>query len=330
MSLSSDQRAGLWRAKLRGLARDNLSRPDGADHAAPWGAALDSGGAWTALVEQAPLRSFGQALVLALGNGADSLDLLVGEQAGAVARRASLFEPEPTVWEIDGAQLRRAEPTPAALPPEAAELEPHIATLLALDDVTVVTEHGSIIGECLGLEVARVTGAGEQQRLDVGVGAYDQGAFAAINPDMTPNESLAEVVAQVLLHRRSDALIHPLNRLARERWVRSVLLDDPSLVGLDDLQIVEPMRPRDGVKDVTVASGVGTRSDGAAVLVACTVGIDLDAVPAAVDLAELHDTDSILVVLPDRDRHPLVQSLAERSRRPVDFVTAPEPWAGTG
>lgn len=325
MAVSSDQHAALRRAKLRALVRDHFGRSNGVEHDVPWGAACEHDGAWTALLEVSPERSFGQALVLGARHQATSLDLIVEKRAGDVARRASLFEPSPAVWTLTGASLAPAQPNdPSTV--QAADLEPLIANLLALDDVDVITEHGAIIGECLGLEVARVTGSGSEQRLDVGVGAYDQGAFAVINPDMTPIEALAEVVAQVLIHRRKDALTHPINRLARERWIRTELCADPSQVGLVDLAIVEPTHPRTGIKDVAIASAIGHDPSGAKVLVACSVGIDLDAVPAAADLAQYHDADRILITLPDRDRHALVQAIANQSRRPIEFVTAPEPW----
>lgn len=329
MALSNEQRAGLWMAKLRSIASEHFDRSGGVEHTAPWGAALETEGVWTALIETSPERSFGQALVLAARNKATSLDVLVASDAPAVARRAELFEPSPRVWLVtptgSGASLAPAEPDqPQTV--AAAELRPDLAALLNIADVDVIIEHGVIIGECRGLEVARVTGAGEEQRLDVGVGAYDQGAFAVMNPDMTPIEALAEVVAQVLTHRRRGAGGHPINRLVRERWVRHELLADPTLVGLQSLDVLEPMTPREGIKDIGIAAGLGTSADGDSVLVACTVGIDLDAVPAAADLAALHDADRIVIVLPDRDRHSMIQAVAAQSIRPIKFQAGPEPW----
>ena len=325
MALSAEQKAGLWRAKLRSLARDQLGRDEGMDHAAPWGAALEHDGVWTALIEAAPERSFGQALVLAARNDAQTLDLLVETDAASVARRAQLFDPSPTVWQITGTSLSPAEAS-APVIVQAAALEPRVAELLDVDGVDIIIEHGVIIGEYQGLEVARVTGAGDEQRLDVGVGAYDQGAFAVMNPHLTPVEALADVVAQVRTYRRRGAEPHPINRLARERWVRSELLADPSLAGVVSLTVVEPLTPREGIKDVAAACALGESESGERVLVACTVGIDLDAVPAAADLAEVHGADRIVMVLPDRDRHAIIQAVAARSKRPVSFVTAPEPW----
>lgn len=325
MALSEERRAGLWLAKLRGLARDHFDRTEGIEHSLPWGAALEHDGVWTALLEVSPDRTFGQALVLAARNEAKTLDLLVSAEAEHVARRAQLFNPAPSIWKVDGADLTPAEATmPIVL--DTPDLRPDLEALLSIADVTVIVEHGSIIGECLGLEVARITGEGPEQRLDVGVGAYDQGAFAVINPGLTPNEALAEVVAQVLTHRRSEALSHPINRLVRERWVRHVLIADPGLVGLTSLLAVEPTTQRTGIKDVAIAAAVGADQAGERVLVACSVGIDLDAVPAAADLAEYHQVDRIMIVLPDRDRHALVTAVAAQSRRPIEFVTSPEPW----
>lgn len=326
MGLSQEQKAGLWRAKLRGLARDHFDRAEGTDHPMPWGAALELNGVWTALLEVAPERSFGQALVLAARNQAQSLDLLVESDAASVARRAQLFDPSPSVWVIDGTDLVPAE---ASVPERivAAAIEPDIAALLDVDDVDIIIEHGVIIGECRGLEVARVTGTGAEQRLDVGVGAYDQGAFVVMNPDLTPDEALSNVVEQVMKFRRRGGEPHPINRLARERWVRSELLADPGQIGMASIEAVEPMTPREGIKDVTIAAAVGVATSGERVLVACTVGIDLDAVPAAADLAAQHSVDRVMIMLPDRDRHPIVQAVADQSRLPIEFVSGPEPWS---
>ena len=324
--LSPERRAGLWRAKLSALARDQFDRTDGVYHDAPWGVALQDSGVWTALIEVSPQRSFGQALVLAARHDAESLDVLVSEESASVARRAQLFEPAPRIWRVDGTDLALAEPSIVAVK-DAPELTAEVESLLDIDDVDVIIEHGWAIAECRGLEVGRVSGLGDEQRLDVGVGAYDQGAFAVMHPHLTPTDALAEVVGQVMSFRKRGGEPHPINRLARERWVRWELIADPSILGLDKLQAVEPMAERDGIRDVAIASAVGETSAGERVLVACSVGIDLDAVPAAADLADRHETDRIILVIPERDQHPLIRAVAQRSRRPIEFVTAPEPWS---
>ncbi len=192
-----------------------------------------------------------------------------------------------------------------------------------MPEVTIVVEHGWIIGECRGLEVARVSGVGDEQRLDVGVGAYDQGAFAVMNPDMTPDQSLAEVVAQVLQHRRRRAGPHPINRLVRERWLRAELVEDPSALGLAALTAVEGATPRDGLYDVAPAFAWASAER---TLVACSVGIDLDLVPAAAEVGARHGAEQIVLVLPERDQHAMTAAVAAQCRVPIDIVTADVPW----
>lgn len=289
----------------------------------PWGAALESGAAWTALLEVDPVRSFGQAMVLATRHGAAALDVLVdAESSGAVARRAGLFDPVPTVWSVVGSELEPAVPTrlDRVGPPV---IEPHVEALLTMPEVRMVVEHGVAFAECRGLEVARVVGVGAEQRLEVGVGVYDQGAFAVMHPDLTPQQSLAEVVAQVLEHRRRDAAPHPINRLVRERWLRSELLDEPGRAGLAALVAVEAVTPRDGllVRKPAFAYGPGER-----VVVACSVGIDLDLVPAAAEVAAREGAERIVLVLPERDDHPVTRAVAARCRLPVEVHVAGVPW----
>ena len=261
--------------------------------------------------------------MLAVRHEAAAVDLLVeGDEAGDVARRAGLFDPEPTVWAIEDTTLTPA--TAAELTTvEPPALEPAISSVLDMPEVRTVVEHGVVTGECRGVEVARVTGQGPEQRLDVGVGAYDQGAFAVMNPELSDQESLAEVVAQVLTERRRGAEPHPLNRLVRERWLRAELLDDPSSLGIGELDPVEGPIARDGLHDVAPAFAV---SRSAGTLVACSVGIDLDLVPAAAEVARRENAERIVLVLPARDQHPITRAVADRCRYPIDVVTADEPW----
>ena len=70
-------------------------------------------------------------------------------------------------------------------------------------------------------------------------GGKGDGDKTTIATPHAPIEALAEVVAQVLTHRRKNALTHPINRMVRERWVRSELMADPSQIGMATLEIVE-------------------------------------------------------------------------------------------
>jgi len=70
---------------------------------------------------------------------------------------------------------------------------------------------------------------------------------------------------------------------------------------------------------------VGVDGDGAAMVVACSVGIDLDLVPFAADGREalgLGDARLVLAV-PERDDHPVTRALAARLRNPAVVVPVP-------
>ena len=149
-----------------------------------------------------------------------------------------------------------------------------------------IVEHGVVTGEVRGLEVCRVvddrtTGAA---RLEVGVGAHDREAFAIIHGDVPTVEALAGVVDAVAEHRASGTRRRTrCNRLAPERLLRWQLDQDPSLVGLAAVEPAEPPVPRRNVKDRVPCVAVGERADGRAVVLVCSVGVDLDLVPYAAD-----------------------------------------------
>ena len=85
--------------------------------------------------------------------------------------------------------------------------------------------------------------------------------------------------------------------------------------------------PRPNLRDRAVAMARGATPDGEAVVVACSVGVDLDLVPAAADarLAEAPDA-RLLLVVPARDAHPVTRELASRLVHPADVVTVEDDW----
>lgn len=255
--------------------------------------------------------------------GATQVDVLASEGAATCAMRASLLDPPSTVWAVDGTDVQRAVPVEVSPADAPSELVPELRGLLDRPNVRIVDEFGVLTAECRGVEVARVSGTGADQRIDVGVGAYDQGAYATMNPGRSPGDSLDDVVSQVLQHRQRGAEPHPLNRLVRERWLREELVQHPERLGLTRVVPVAGHRARDGLRDVVPAFAVGDDD----VLIACSVGIDLDLVPAAAEVAARESLDEIVFVLPARDRHRATTDLAQRLRCRHRFVDADEPWA---
>jgi hypothetical protein len=257
---------------------------------------------------------------------------------GVMARRAGWFAaPVPSIWQIgdprDPEPLTPVEPAP--LPERrAAPPAPELVDALNANGLEVVTEAGVVRGEVNGLEVARIvdgeSSAGvplDAPLLEVGVGAADREMTALVHGDVSPIAQLARAVDIVRGHRRVDAPRHPLNQLVPERWLRAVLVRNPSLVGLATLEPAEGARPRPNLSDVDVAIAQGTAPDGAPVVVACSVGIDVELVPAAADARAMLDADAELwLVVPERDDHPVTRRLAERLQHPARVLTVPDAW----
>jgi hypothetical protein len=67
------------------------------------------------------------------------------------------------------------------------------------------------------------------------------------------------------------------------------------------------------------------------VVVACSVGIDLDLVPSAADArAALAPDARLLVVVPQRDDHPVTRALAAELARPAEVVALAGDWRRPG
>jgi hypothetical protein len=190
-------------------------------------------------------------------------------------------------------------------------------------------------GEVEGLEVARIV-EGEstsgvpldEALLEVGVGAADRELTTLVHVGLAPAEQLTRVVEIVREHRQAGAAPHPLNKLVPERWLRAVLCREPAAIGLRDLRPTEPAVPRANLLDQGLAVAVGKKADdGGPVVVACSVGIDLELVPAAADSREVLDPDAELwLVLPERDDHVVTRRLAGWLHDPAHVVLVPDDW----
>ena len=165
------------------------------------------------------------------------------EVAGTIARRAELIDLDIEVWSAVGPNVEPAVATPLPDPPELPDSHRRYAGIIAEAGARVIDDHGMLVAEVAGLEVARVVEEDGPQ-LSVGVGQADRELQDYIHGHMDDDANLRRAIAAVVEHRRPGAAVHPLTRVARQRWLRSVLLDDPSLIGLDNLEPVVPLRPR--------------------------------------------------------------------------------------
>jgi hypothetical protein len=219
-----------------------------------------------------------------------------------------------------------------------ARLAPPQVSAALLDDlrhagVDVVVEHGTVRGEVLGLEVARLVewpvevGGDGELHLEAGVGRFDRDAVAAVRPDEAPVDSLARTVAQVRQHRYPGAPVHAVQLLSRERWLRSMVVADPSLVGAAELSAADMTTEPTGLRDAHPSAAVGTDPDGGPVVVVCSTGVDLALVPLAADTRAWHDPDARLVVaLPQRDHHSATITLLGLLQRPAELVDLTPGW----
>lgn len=336
MTLDPDRRARLRVVKARTLVADHLGVDPSTLEAAPFadGAAVRGHDRLWALVDE--VAGLGPALVLA---GRESLPLSVMadrpgsgsiDVPGVVARRAAQFSDGIEVWQVDDRQLTVAVPAPPidrTLPSAAA-----LALIGMLEDagVDVTVEHGAVRGELRGLEIARIVDTDDGARIEVGVGRHDREAFTMVHGGLPTADALRSVIGSVDAVRRAESEAHPLRRLAPEGWLRWMVLGHPALVEAVTLVPAEPPFPRDSVKDTTASIAVGTGTDGRPVVVACSVGIDLDLVPTAADARVGHDaTARLVLVVPARDAHRVTRRLAARLRDPATVVTVGDDWRRT-
>jgi hypothetical protein len=272
-------------------------------------------------------RRLGAALVWAARRGATGLRLVVEEDARIAARRLTGFALDGAVLRSVGRDLVPVEPAPLpADEPLPSGVEAYEA-LFRAQGLDVVAEHGVVLAEERGLEVARlVHGPAGEAWLEVGVGRFDREAAATLHGDRPDAEALALVVAQVRPHRMPGAAPHAVNRMGRERWLRHQVLADPSLVGLTDLVPVPPALPRANLREPAPAPAVGRDAEGRRVLVVCTAGVDLEALPAAADLVAREAPERVLLVLPPRDDLPSLRAVAALLRPPAEVVAVAPEW----
>jgi hypothetical protein len=325
--VADERRAQLRALKLQALVRGHFGVTDGLPRPYPAGAALVRGTEGWVLLEDDPESGLGAAMAWAARQGVERLHILAETEDGLLARRAAMFSPAPTVWRIDGRELRPAAPTPR---PTASPLHPAAEALrpvMAAAGADPVEEHGVLGGEVLGLEVCRAVVEDGHARLDVGIGDHDREAFRLVHGDGPVEAALASVVAEIASHRRPDAPPHALNRLARERALRHRLVEDPTIVGLATLAPAPPPVPRSEPSEPVPCVAVGADRAGGPVVVVCSAGIDLDLVPFAADARDaLAGPDArLLLAVPEGDDQPVTYELAGRLVVPAEVVAVPAP-----
>ncbi|MEM9202371.1 MAG: hypothetical protein AAGC53_11945 [Actinomycetota bacterium] len=326
MALDADRRAQLERSRAVALLRDHFDvDASGVAGGAPFGVTVLAGErAWIVSMSD-DLAALGGVLVWLDRQTPTDVQLIVEHHGATHARRAQVLAPEVRVWQTAGAAVEPAvaEPVPPAMPrPDGtAALE----AMMLDEGLEVVCEDGILRGEFAGLEVARILEGPDGPTLEAGVGRFDREAGVLLHGERSSGEALHDAVAQVRPHRTRGAVSHAVNRLARERWLRHLIVQEPALAGVSFPELVEPVPPRANLLDVAPASLLG-RDGPRRVLVVCSVGVDLGLVPAICDLVLVHQPDEVRVALPARDRLPYVERLIARLPVPAQMLSISVPW----
>ncbi len=314
--MEPEQRSALLAAKLRALVAEGWRRDASTltPRPFPGGASLvdpTSGDGWCLVspsprdrdpmdrsVDETPEHVnprgwLGGSIVWASRNERTHLDVIVDTVDGNDARRAALFGNGPTLWRSVGRAVHQIAPIPfqPVAPPDAVvEL---FRVVIADAGADPVIDHGVLRAEYRGLEVGRVVASEDGvPRLDVGVGKHDRLANSMLGHDRDVLVALRNAVASVKDHRRAGAAPHPANQLVNARWMRHVVVNDPSLVGVDvALDAVEGTEPA-GLKRATPAIALGRN-----VVVACGTGSDLDTVTFAADARAWYAPNAELVIV---------------------------------
>lgn len=354
MAVSDERRRALRAAALVGLIRsidgDHVEAAEVASAGTVAAGVVRDGLADVLVTSGAPAVVAG-AVLWADRRGARALRLIVDEPERGAALPVGSTPTDARRWasRFDLATEVLARVGPTAVPvgdgevdtaggavPSGAEPaadDPTLRALLSAAGLEVVEEHGVVTGELLGLEVARLvvwpesSGGDGLVHLETGVGRFDRDATAAVRADEPPDVALRRVVAQVGAHRRVENPTHPLSLLARERWLRRSIVDDPRPLGLVDLEPIATTAPRGGVRDPAPAAARGRNRNGEPVVVVCSVGADLAFVPVAADTRAAVDPDAALVlVVPERDLLTSTGRLAELVLGGAELVGVLPPW----
>jgi len=279
------------------------------------------------LAIRTPMRGLGPALLWTNKHNLSEVNVVVESDAGVIARRASLFDLQIRVWSLVGNQLVEASASPIELHAVVPEHHVKFAELIEHGGATVVTEHGVLAGEVLGLEVCRVVGDATSEdgaRLEIGVGSHDRQLFQMINGQSSTVENLTNVVQFVSKIRGDRTAHHPLNRLAQERYLREMLIVNPHLIDANHLERAEPPVARTNLKDATPCVAIGRKS-GADLVAVCSAIADPDLVPFAADarLAVRPNAELVLVVAPN-NVFPSMKVLASSLHHRASFAVVDE------
>ena len=319
-----DRRQQLLRLSLRAVVAD-LTGDQGELVASdvPGGAWLVRGDTLWARLDERPHRAIGSVIALALREGVERLEVLVGAEDAApiVARRARQWNLPISVRHLDERTPVAVEPAAHVIAPTVPEAHLAFTEAISAAGADPVVAHGALTAQFRGLEIARVIDDGDGARLEVGVGANDREAFRELHIGEAPEAALARVVRAVAGHRVDGARPHPFTTMSPEGYLASALRADPGVVGVGNLALTGSAVAPVGAVDAGPVMLIGGGR-----LFACTTGVDLGAMPDALDTldamvatGEISDP-ALTVIVPSRNRLPVLDRLAAAAVAPVPIL----------
>ncbi len=329
MSLDPARRAGLERSRAIAIARDEFGiDPDASEvDTAPFGVTVRGPNRTVVVVSSDDLAVLGGVLVWVDRHQLTAVALIAEHHPRVHARRVAVLAPEIEVFALDSGSIVPAKAAPISEPHPTPEDVTGLIAMIERSGADVVVEDGIIRAEVEGLEVGRVVTGEDGSRFEVGVGRFDREAGVLLHGDRPTEPTLVEVIERVREHRRPGAPSHAVNRIGRERWLRSTLMTEPERVGVGTPRLVEPVPPRMSLLDSGPAAFLGTTAAGDVVLVVCTVGVDLAVVPEIADLLVVTGADRVQVAVPARDHLRYLDSLLERLPVPTEVNAVEVPWS---
>lgn len=315
----------LLGAKLGALVRD-MGIADFPTAAGGGGAAVikHDGVGFVIAAPAMGVRSLGPALLWAAKNDLDELVLFTDDHGGDLARRATLFPKiAAAVRVVDKASSQPAIAQPLKLPPALDVRVLELANTFAEAGAIPVDDFGRLVGEVHGLEVARAfLNDADEVVVEVGVGQADRELHELVHSNLVTVDAVTRAAEMVDGFRSPDAEPHPLNRVGRARWLRSVAVSDVDLVGVGELVPVPPLRWRDTVLGVEPACAVSKSA-----VVVFSAGVDPDLVPEALDYRNREAPGAeLVIVMAARDALPTVARLIDSCPN-TRLVTVSPPWS---
>ena len=300
-----DRRSRLLSIKLRSLVREHLalaSDLEGTNESFALGASFLTVDAVWVLIDGDASRSLGPVLART-SQFERHVNLLVENNSGLLARRASLFDVDISVWHVDDHTITRAIAEPHIVSASATDAHLSFVDIIESSGADALVEHGVVVGEVRGLEMCRVVDdvTSGDVRLEVGMGRHDREAFTMIHGELPTAQAMRQVIDAVLPHRTEGADSHPFNQFGVERLSRWKAIKDPSSIGFSTLAPADPPVLRTNVKDSVPCVAIGLTGAKRLSTAVFVHGVDLDCVSFAVDAASRLGTQDVTIVVRRRD-----------------------------